>query len=150
MAYSGMNFIRAFTIAQRTRPIAMNFITLPASIHYHNTIKKIVYGYTAHWASSIFCSLKRTSSALSYFLLQLTQYLASLYIDRNVSVDRQRGQFVFLGFDSNVKNIINSLMVYVIVFPYRYNCLLSKDAVLSFAILAINVCLSASHLASSS
>ena len=72
--------------------------------------------YTAHWASSIFCSLKRTSSALSYFLLQFTQYLASLYIDRNVSVDRQRGQFVCFGFDSNVKNIIHSLMVYIFMF----------------------------------
>ena len=55
----------------------------------------------------------------------------------------------FGAFGANVKNIVNSLMVYMIVFPYRYNCLLSKDAVLSFAILAINVCLSASHLASS-
>ena len=87
------------------------------------------HGYTAHWASSIFCSLKRTSSTLSYFLLQLTQYLESLYIDRNVSVDWQRGQFECFGFDSNLNNIINSLMVYIFMFPYRYSCLISKEKV---------------------
>ena len=66
-------------------------------------------GYIVHLTLSIFCSLKRASSALLYILLQLTQNLASLCKDRNVLVDWQRGQFVNLGFDSNVKNIVNSL-----------------------------------------
>ena len=73
-------------------------------------------GYTAHWASSIFCSLKRASSVLSYSLWQLTQYLLLLNADRNVLVDSQRGQFVNLGFVSTVKNIVNSLMVFIFMF----------------------------------
>ena len=75
-------------------------------------------GYTAHSVLSIFCSLKLASSALLYVLLQLTQNLASLYKDRNVLVDWQRGQFVNLGFNSDffcnlshVSNIVNPLMV---------------------------------------
>ena len=76
-----------------------------------STVTFALDGYTVHLALSIFCSLKLASSALLYVLLQLTQNLASLtqYIDRNVLVDWQRGQFVNLGFDSNVKNIVNSL-----------------------------------------
>ena len=85
-------------------------------------------GYTVHLALSIFCSLKLASSTLSYVLLQLTQNLASLYKDRNVLVDWQRGQFVNLGFNSDffcnlshVSNIINPLMIFIFIFPYRYN-----------------------------
>ena len=78
-------------------------------------------GYIVHLAVSIFCSLKRTSSTLLYILLQLTQNLASLYTDRNVLVDWQRGQFVNLGFNSNVTNIVNPLMIFIFMFPYRYN-----------------------------
>ena len=75
-------------------------------------------GYTAHWASSIFCSLKRASSVLSYSLWQLTQYLYLVLFneDRNVSVDSQWGQFVNLGFWFDVKNIVNSLMVFIFMF----------------------------------
>ena len=58
-------------------------------------------GYTVHLALSIFCSLKLASFALLYVFLQLTQNLASLYKDRNVLVDWQRGQFVNLGFNSD-------------------------------------------------
>ena len=85
-------------------------------------------GYTVHLALSIFCSLKLASSALLYVLLQLTQNLPSLYKDRNVLVDWQRGQFVNLGFNSDffcnlshVSNIVNPLMVFIFIFPYRYN-----------------------------
>ena len=85
-------------------------------------------GYTVHLALSIFCSLKLASSALLYVLLQLTQNLASLYKDRNVLVDWQRGQFVNLGFNSDffcnlshVSNIVNPLMIFIFIFPYRYN-----------------------------
>ena len=85
-------------------------------------------GYTVHLALSIFCSLKLASSALLYVLLQLTQNLPSLYKDRNVLVDWQRGQFVNLGFNSDffcnlshVSNIVNPLMIFIFIFPYRYN-----------------------------
>ena len=68
-------------------------------------------GYIVHLTLSIFCSFKRTSSALLYILLQLRQNLASLYTDRNVLVDLQRGQIINLG----LFNVIN------IVLTYRYN-----------------------------
>jgi len=70
-------------------------------------------GLNSPQATSIFCSLARSSSVLSYSLWQLTQYLESLYIDRNVSVDLQWGQFVNLGFWSNLKIIVNSIMVFI-------------------------------------
>ena len=62
-------------------------------------------GYKVHLALSIFCSLKLASSALSYVLLQLTQNLASLYKDRNVLVDLQRGQIINFG----LFNVINTI-----------------------------------------
>ena len=82
----------------------------------------------------------RASSVLSYSLRQLTQNLFFINADRNVSVDSQRGQFVNLGFVSTVKNIVNSLMVFIFMvllvvqivfhmFPYRYNGSISKGEV---------------------
>jgi len=62
-------------------------------------------GYIVHLPLSIFCSFKRTSSALLYILLQLRQNLASLYTDRNVLVDLQRGQIINLG----LFNVINTI-----------------------------------------
>ena len=67
-------------------------------------------GYIARLTLSIFCSLKRTSSALLYIVLQLRQNLESLYTDRNVLDDLQRGQIINLGL-FNVINIVNPLMV---------------------------------------
>ena len=84
------------------KSIKKNFIILSID---ESVVTFALDGYIVRLTLSIFCSLKRTSSALLYILLQLRQNLASLYTDRNVLVDLQRGQIINLG----LFNVINTI-----------------------------------------